>query len=213
MYTSKMKKTAIFFIISLLMFCLCFTMHISANTTSSTPDESTSTSPVSSQESPASSETSSETVSENSGSSTVSGEEESLPESIPSETESSAVTVSSSLSSGEVDSITVETVSNGGAPDYTDENGEYVYTGSYAGINSNTTSSQPEKEEIKTTKQNATAQRYAKYAKLGMFGFGFLSLLAIFFLIYYNSKVRESKRIRPEWYPKKEKVTPKHGKH
>ncbi len=231
MYATHIKKAIILFIVSLVMFSLCFTMHISANT--SDPAENTSSEVISSEvvSSEVSSEEtssqepsedvstdSSETSSTESTDSAVSDESE--PESTDSTvSEESTVLMSSvPISSGEVSSLVVSTVSDGGAPDHTYESEwnakqSYVYEGSYVGLSSDTASSQPEKQEIETTNQSSTAQRYARYAKIGMIVFGILTIGCVAFLIYYNLKVRKSKKLHPEWYPKKEKVVPKHGKH
>ncbi len=230
MYTSHIKRTIILFIVSLVMFSLCFTVHISANT--SDPAENTSSEAISSEEvsSEVSSETSSsdepsqdassdssETASTESTDSAVS--DESAPQSTDSAVSEQSTVIMSSvpISSGEVSSLVVSTVSDGGAPDHTYESEwnakqSYVYEGSYVGLSSDT-ASQPEKEEIETTNQSSTAQRYAKYAKIGMIVFALLAVGCIAFLIYYNLKVKKSKKLHPEWYPKKEKVVPKHGKH
>lgn len=236
MYTSHIKRTILLFITSLVMFSLCFSMHISATTseptenTSSemTPSEEVSSETLSEDTSDSSSEETSEPVSsdssESSDESTDSTDsavsDESTTESEDSSISEQSTVIMSSvpISSGEVSSLVVSTVSDGGAPDYTYESEwnakqSYVYEGSYVGLSSDTTSSQPEKEEIQTTNQSSTAQRYAKYAKIGMIVFGLLTIGCVAFLIYYNMKVRKSKKLHPEWYLKKEKVVPKHGKH
>lgn len=227
---SGVKRTLLLLILSLVMFSLCFTMHISANTTSETTENTSSeevssevvTEPESSE--PVSdiastdSEASSETTSDESVDSAVSDESsiESTDSALsePSETEPSSIPISS----GEVSSLVVSAVSEGGAPDHTYESEwnakqSYVYEGSYVGITSDTASSQPEKEEIQTTNQSSTAQRYAKYAKIGMIIFGLLTVGCVGFLVYFNLKVKKEKQEHPELYPKKEKVKPKHGKH
>lgn len=230
MYASHIKKAIILFIVSLVMFSLCFTMHISANT--SDPVENTSSEPVpsevvssevpsedSSSEEPsqdASSE-SSETSSTESTDSAVSDESTAESTDSTASDESTVLMSSVPISSGEVSSLVVSTVSDGGAPDHTYESEwnakqSYVYEGSYVGLSSDT-ASESEKEEIETTNQSSTAQRYAKYAKIGMIVFGLLTIGCVAFLIYYNMKVKKSKKLHPEWYPKKEKVVPKHGKH
>ncbi len=237
MYTSHIKKAILLFIVSLVMFSLCFTMHISANT--SNPTENTSSEEISSEinsSEETASQIPSEDVSSMESSEEVSSEDaenssteestesvvsdESLSESSDLvESEPSQVLMSSvPTSSGEVSSLVVSTVSDGGAPDYTYESEwnakqSYVYEGSYVGLSSDTTSSQPEKQEIETTNQSSTAQRYAKYAQIGMIVFAILAVGCIGFLVYFNLKVKKSKKDHPEWYPKKEKVTPKHGKH
>ncbi len=230
MYASHIKKAIILFIVSVVMFSLCFTMHISATT--SEPSEN-----VSSQEVPSeavSSEVSSETESSDEPSQDVSSDssetssaestdsvvsDESNTESVDSTVSDESTVLMSSvpISSGEVSSLVVSTVSDGGAPDHTyesewNEKQSYVYEGSYVGLSSDT-ASEDEKQEIQTTNQSSTAQRYAKYAKIGMIVFGLLTVGSIAFLIYYNLKVKKSKKLHPEWYPKKEKVVPKHGKH
>ena len=230
MYASHIKKAIILFIVSVVMFSLCFTMHISATT--SEPSEN-----VSSQEVPSeavSSEVSSETESSDEPSQDVSSDssetssaestdsvvsDESNTESVDSTVSDESTVLMSSvpISSGEVSSLVVSTVSDGGAPDHTyesewNEKQSYVYEGSYVGLSSDT-ASEDEKQEIQTTNQSSTAQRYAKYAKIGMIVFGLLTIGSIAFLVYYNLKVKKSKKLHPEWYPKKEKVVPKHGKH
>ncbi len=232
MYTTHIKRTVILFIACLTMFSLCFTMHISA-TTPSESTENTSTDTLSSEEvsqdpsatDPSSEETTasstedSEAESTESTDSAVSDEssEESAESGDSSVVDSEVYMSSVPISSGEVSSLVVEQVSQGGAPDATYESEwnakqSYVYEGSYAGLSSDT-ASEEEKEEIQTTNQSSTAQRYAKYAKIGMIVFGLLTVGCIAFLIYYNLKVKKSKKLHPEWYPQKEKVVPKHGKH
>ncbi len=230
MYASHIKKAIILFIVSLVMFSLCFTMHISATT--SDPAENTSSQEVSSEA--VSSEATSEVVSTDDPSEDVSSDssETTSTESTDSATSDASTTESTDsaaseqstvimssvpISSGEVSSLVVSTASDGGAPDHTyesewNEKQSYVYEGSYVGLSS-ATASEEEKEEIQTTNQSSTAQRYAKYAKIGMIIFGLLTIGCVAFLIYYNLKVRKSKKLHPEWYPKKEKVAPKHGKH
>ncbi|MBR3844217.1 MAG: hypothetical protein IKM39_01780 [Clostridia bacterium] len=236
MYQAKLKRTILVFIACVTMFCVCFTMHISA-TTPSEPSEETSSQIISSEESSQeltfSQDESSQDASEDEDSSSEAASDESVDSAISSDetsTESitepessmeSVVEISSiPISSGEVSSLIVEAVSEGGAPDYTYESEwnakqSYVYEGSYAGLNSEAqnNNSQTEQEEIKTTNQSATAQKYAKYATVGMIVFGILTVGSIALLVYYNMKVKRSKKLHPEWYPKKEKVIPKHGKH
>ena len=217
MYASHIKKAIILFIVSLVMFSLCFTMHISATT--SDPAENTSSQEVSSEA--VSSEATSEVVSTDDPSEDVSSDssETTSTESTDSAASEQSTVIMSSvpISSGEVSSLVVSTASDGGAPDHTyesewNEKQSYVYEGSYVGLSS-ATASEEEKQEIQTTNQSSTAQRYAKYAKIGMIIFGLLTIGCVAFLIYYNLKVRKSKKLHPEWYPKKEKVAPKHGKH
>ncbi len=81
------------------------------------------------------------------------------------------------------------------------------YNGSYTGTSSNST-----QEDETPTKTPATAKKYRVVAIVGIIVFGLLSLGAAGMLIYFNLKVRKSKKEHPELYPVKEKTDkkPKH---
>ncbi len=228
MVSLSQKRIIIALIISILLFTLCFSLHITANT--SQPEDGESEIPVINSDVSSDSTTSLESLpsepvnsdaSDTESSSTDSTDFSDLSSSDVSDESSYDVSsnessdpygesslISSGTSSQEVVSLEVSAVSEGGAPDFIDDqyytDGSYVYHGSYAGLSSTVSSDEKNDDDVSAKpSRSSVARRYANYAKWGMVIFGLISLAMLALLIYFNLKVRESKQLHPEWYQEK----------
>ncbi len=219
------RRILLAFLLSFALFCSSFTVHILALTPSSPdsppasseeagPSDGSSEDPVSSE--PPASSTNTESVLSSEAPSVVSSEPVSSAPPVsssssrlpPSEPESQPE--SRPVESSEPESLVVETVSEGGAPDnYTEANpytptDSYVYTGSYAGLSSDAAPGDDASSTASTalTPPATTARRYARYAKIGLAVFCLLSLGVVVCFIVFNRRVARSKKLHPEWYRK-----------
>ena len=196
MNTRYSKRLWVGFLVCLFLFCACFSMNIAA-TEGKGEDPAVSTvseeEPVVSED-PAVSDVTSEEPASQVVSSEPAGSTVSQNDSKPTNPTGNTSSVTSSKSGG---NNTVYTSTY-------QQNGSYVYNGSYAGLASTVEETDENGNPVSPTNKNSNP--YETYATVGMICFGLLACACVVGLILFNRKVHLSKKEHPEWYPKKEKA-------
>ena len=220
MYAKNFKRCLMGLVVCLLAFSLCFSFYctvLATEVSSSISSEPTvTTAPdVPSQEQPpqpSQADPPSSSAEASKPSSQAPSKVSSQPVSSREPSQVSSWQEPSQTSSEDV----ISQVSEGGAPDQYDEqyynDGSYEYHGSYAGLSSKENSKPQEQPKKEKNKRSDLAEKYAQAFTIGMIVFGALSILMIVLLIYFNLKVKESKRLHPEWYRRKKRKA-KRSKH
>ncbi len=220
MYATYFKRTLTALIASLILFSVCFVCHVSVLATeeTETPAPSITEPSVPDDQNGQGGEDTGSSEPDNQNS-TTEGDSSQGDGNTSQDTDSQAPSDPSSEESSQPESSedVVSQISDGGAPDFYDDqyynDGSYEYHGSYTGLSSSVSQETQQEEQPQKPVDNRSplAKKYAKVLYVGMALFGGLSILLVGALVYFNLKVKQSKATYPDWYKRREAA--RRGKH